>query len=179
MERQLFGGAIIVSLPASMMDASDVRPVPDNQEMWFCSKGQSVVVEVVERVPNLEDATSAAFFFTDLAEQNASSMRETNDARAIDASVLRDTRLVGSVCSGVQRIHMSGRDVPVRVHVACLRIASEDTDLLLSVTTPIPEPGERADTQHDASTPLCAPGDEVIDTMIRTLRIVDYGLFRG
>lgn len=34
--RQLFGGAIEVSLPERLVDVSDFRPVPDNQEVW-CS----------------------------------------------------------------------------------------------------------------------------------------------
>lgn len=33
MPRQLFGGAVDLSLPARMVDVSDFRTVPDNQEV--------------------------------------------------------------------------------------------------------------------------------------------------
>ena len=32
--RELFGGAITVDLPTRLVDVSDFRPVPDNQEVW-------------------------------------------------------------------------------------------------------------------------------------------------
>jgi len=31
--RQLFGGAVAVALPDRLIDVSDFRPVPDNQEV--------------------------------------------------------------------------------------------------------------------------------------------------
>lgn len=31
---QLWGGAAEISLPVRMIDASDIRPVPDNQEVY-------------------------------------------------------------------------------------------------------------------------------------------------
>ena len=64
---QLFGGAVTVDLPRGLVDASDVRPVPDNQEVWFDGDGgRSVIVEVLERVEGLEDGKAASFFFNDL-----------------------------------------------------------------------------------------------------------------
>ncbi len=48
---QLFGGAIVAQLPDGWMDASDARPVPDNQEVWLEPDGaeRSVVIEILER----------------------------------------------------------------------------------------------------------------------------------
>ena len=66
---QLFGGAVTVDLPRGLVDASDVRPVPDNQEVWFDGDGdggRSVIVEVLERVEGLEDGKAASFFCNDL-----------------------------------------------------------------------------------------------------------------
>lgn len=33
--RELFGGAVELSFPPRMIDVSDFRPIPDNQEVCF------------------------------------------------------------------------------------------------------------------------------------------------
>jgi hypothetical protein len=68
--RPWFGGAIRASLPASFLDASDVRPVPDHQEMWHDARdqGAAVLVEVVEHDSAVADAAAGAHFFADAAE---------------------------------------------------------------------------------------------------------------
>ena len=46
--RQLFGGAVIMGIPARLVDVSDFRPVPDNQEVLADgSTDQSVIVEIM------------------------------------------------------------------------------------------------------------------------------------
>ena len=37
MATPLFGGALVCSLPTGWIDASDLRPVPDNQEVRYFS----------------------------------------------------------------------------------------------------------------------------------------------
>ena len=66
LQYNLFGGAISVDMPRGLVDASDVRPVPDNQEVWLDESGQSVIVEVLERVKGLQDDQAVSFFFNDL-----------------------------------------------------------------------------------------------------------------
>ena len=46
--RQLFGGAIDMCIPARLVDVSDFRPVPDNQEVLADgATDQSVIVEIL------------------------------------------------------------------------------------------------------------------------------------
>ncbi len=46
--RQLFGGAVSLSVPARLVDVSDFRPVPDNQEVLADgATDQSVIVEIM------------------------------------------------------------------------------------------------------------------------------------
>ena len=48
--RELFGGAITVDLPTRMVDVSDFRPVPDNQEVWTdADRDESIILELLER----------------------------------------------------------------------------------------------------------------------------------
>ena len=46
----LYGGALSVELPRSFTDASELREVPDHQEVWVdtCSD-RSLIIEILER----------------------------------------------------------------------------------------------------------------------------------
>jgi hypothetical protein len=47
--RPLFGGAITTSFPSTFLDASTLREVPDNQEVFVdMDTDQSVIVELLQ-----------------------------------------------------------------------------------------------------------------------------------
>ncbi len=67
----LYGGALGVALPASFVDVSQLRQVPDHQEVWAdAASAASAVVEIVEAQGDVADAAAARFFWGDLAEAN-------------------------------------------------------------------------------------------------------------
>ncbi|KGY15175.1 hypothetical protein PABG_11959 [Paracoccidioides brasiliensis Pb03] len=48
---ELFGGAIAIDLPEDFLDVSDIRQVPDNQEVFMSQDTQtSIIIEIVERL---------------------------------------------------------------------------------------------------------------------------------
>lgn len=58
--RPLFGGAITASLPTNFADVSEIRQVPDHQEVWLDRDGfTSIVVDILERV-QIDDGMSDA-----------------------------------------------------------------------------------------------------------------------
>jgi Ran-interacting Mog1 protein len=70
-KRELFGGAVELSLPARLVDVSQIRPVPDHVEMFVDQAiDQSVLVEILEQRADLPDANMARFHFEVLAEHN-------------------------------------------------------------------------------------------------------------
>ena len=71
--KDLFGGAISVSLPVQFKDISDLAPVPDNQEVFQdLSSNTDVVFEVLEYSKSVPDEQSISYLFSDLGEQNRS-----------------------------------------------------------------------------------------------------------
>lgn len=53
--RQLFGGALAVGVPDRLVDVSDFRPVPDNQEVLADgATDQSVIIEIMVRIHSWE-----------------------------------------------------------------------------------------------------------------------------
>ena len=67
----LYGGALGAALPATFVDVSQLRQVPDHQEVWAdAASGASAVVEIVEAQGDVADAAAARYFWEDLAEAN-------------------------------------------------------------------------------------------------------------
>lgn len=71
----LFGGAITTALPPTFADVSEIRQVPDHQEVWLDRDGfTSVVVEVLERVEKA-DEEALQFHLSDLVEEDAGAVQ--------------------------------------------------------------------------------------------------------
>ncbi|WVQ75636.1 hypothetical protein IAR50_005265 [Cryptococcus sp. DSM 104548] len=75
--RPLFGGAITLALPQFSIDASDLRQIPDNQEVFlFPHSDTALVLEILELVEEggaKDDLWEAAkFHFGSIAHDNAS-----------------------------------------------------------------------------------------------------------
>uniref|UniRef100_A0A8C8ZYW1 RAN guanine nucleotide release factor n=1 Tax=Prolemur simus TaxID=1328070 RepID=A0A8C8ZYW1_PROSS len=63
----LFGGAFSAILPPGAIDVSDLRPVPDNQEV-FCHPvtDQSLIVELLELQAHVGGEAAARYHFEDV-----------------------------------------------------------------------------------------------------------------
>lgn len=73
LERPLFGGSITCTFPSRFQDVSNIRQVPDHQEV-FADPGrdESLIFELLDFKHDVGDNGSAAWFLLDLAsEQNA------------------------------------------------------------------------------------------------------------
>ncbi|WWC95141.1 hypothetical protein V866_001995 [Kwoniella sp. B9012] len=75
--RPLFGGAISLDLPADYIDASDLRQIPDNQEVFLSSTSDTAIV--LEVLGMVEDGLASTdlweaikFHFSSIAHDNAS-----------------------------------------------------------------------------------------------------------
>lgn len=158
-KRQLFGGAISCEIPSTWRDVSDIRQVPDHQEVWQEMDGAVLVVEILQR-QEVDDANAASFFFTDLAEANGI-IGQSNDAIFYPSPVPTANQMQisnGTACSGMgyQKI-AKGRDYDIagnrrtdqtiqwtRIELCVLRLEHVETDLLITISRPCngPQSGE-------------------------------------
>lgn len=71
---ELYGGACQISIPQRFIDVSNMRQVPDHQEVFACGAhtDQSIIVEIVELSADVPDDEIAAFHFNELAQVNQS-----------------------------------------------------------------------------------------------------------
>ncbi|MCJ1381899.1 multicopy suppressor of ts gsp1 [Xylographa soralifera] len=73
----LYDGSIQMAVPTSFIDASNLRPVPDNQEVYVDANGTtSIVVELLDRVNGFAtDEESMKYHIEDLAGGSGDTIR--------------------------------------------------------------------------------------------------------
>ncbi|UZJ52172.1 hypothetical protein CBS101457_001492 [Exobasidium rhododendri] len=186
--RQLFGGAISAEVEGKLIDASDLRQVPDNQEVLLgVDDNTTIIVEVLESVKegsakaDLEDAIR--FHFNSLAHDNSATSSEiieilsvpgTHPSPLNQSSVDSNTPTpIPLLVVGEQTIQKFGREKEphdrVRIYLALWRLTpAKDVDLVLSLNEPILSTNTPASSEQAKSTFLKAA---------QTLRIKDWNLF--
>ncbi|KAJ0545106.1 putative ran-interacting Mog1 protein [Helianthus annuus] len=71
-QRQLFGRAISTTFPLRFEDVSNIREVPDHQEVFVDpARDESLIIELLEMKHDLADNASATWFLQDLATEQA------------------------------------------------------------------------------------------------------------
>lgn len=134
------------------IDASDIREIPDNQEVWLSPTGdESIIVEIVER-QDLPDADAPGFYFGDLAQTNGAdgsglaAVEGVVEVTAANApQLLGDARPQASgarafLVSGWQRVAKfkegEGARNEVCIRLAVVRLPAVGTDVLITINAP-------------------------------------------
>nr|XP_004663210.2 ran guanine nucleotide release factor [Jaculus jaculus] len=137
----LFGGAFSAILPPGAIDVSDLRPVPDNQEV-FCHPvtDQSLIVELLELQAHVLGEAAALYHFEDVGGvQGARSVHvESVQPLSLETLALRGCCQDAWVLSGKQQIAKENQQVAkdITLHQALLRMPQYQTDLLLTFNQP-------------------------------------------
>ncbi|XP_037349759.1 ran guanine nucleotide release factor isoform X2 [Talpa occidentalis] len=133
----LFGGAFSATLPAGAIDVSDLRPVPDNQEV-FCHRGtdQSLIVELLELQAHVQGEAAARYHFEDVGGVQEARVVQVEAVQPLllEKLALRDCCQEAWVLSGKQQVAKN-----VTLHQALLRLPQYQTDLLLTFNQPPPD----------------------------------------
>ena len=183
----LFGGAIVCDIPIGWRDVSNVRQVPDHQEVWQSQDEILLVVEILERQP-VEDSRAAAFFFEDLAESNAVDEQQEGNLYFQPSAVPLGTNVEGAVvCAGRGLQKMATRSQPssgnergaadnhkicwASIELCVLRLPSVQTDILVTTTRPSSNEEPRA-VAHGS-----LPWSPDFQRILSSLQVRDWGLF--
>jgi hypothetical protein len=121
---RLFGGALLVDLDKfSLQDASELRQVPDNQEVFVGrDSDMSIVIELLE----YDSSMTVESHFSELANDNQA-----------DESVILE-REGTAVLHGVQTVSKFNKAQKDKVHIylGLLRLEEYKTDILMSINCP-------------------------------------------
>lgn len=156
--KPLYGGAVQLRLPSGMIDASDLREIPDHQEVFISPLGDDscAIVEIVDYQEDIGDAEAAQFYFGDLASQNEASdgagdsvIESVEALTAAQAPCLLSTPALASPpSSGIKAFLVRGKQRiakfkesqaaknDVFISMLVLRLPSVSSDVLISISCP-------------------------------------------
>ncbi|KAF8559514.1 Mog1p/PsbP-like protein [Imleria badia] len=172
--KHLFGGAIVADLPSVLVDASDFRQVPDNQEVFlYPDSSASIIVEVLQRISEPIDEKAVKFHFEALAHDN-DAISSTMQIPFVMRNDPGDQTPSPIILHGSQRIHKFNA------------IAADDVDIVIALFR-VNSGGKSADLVVSANIPRSSDGSvgkeraaaiaSEFNSLISSLRIINYDLF--
>ncbi|KAG1671992.1 hypothetical protein FOA52_013365 [Chlamydomonas sp. UWO 241] len=186
--RDLFGGAMSMSLPSRLVDVSDYRPVPDHQEVWADgATDQSLVVELVEAAA-AEAGACGRFYFDDMASVNDSGESSVRGVEELGLASLPSLPgvegLYACLVTGTQLVSKSRQDSDasnaVLLLLAVLRLPKVGSDLLITLNTPLHISEHSTSAENVNATGVQQGADlarPLLLSMLVSLSIRDWGLF--
>ncbi|KAL0385767.1 UNVERIFIED_CONTAM: Ran guanine nucleotide release factor [Sesamum radiatum] len=144
-ERPLFGGAIVSTFPLRFQDVSNIRQVPDHQEVFVdLLRDESLIFELLDLKTDVADQGSATWFLQDLAnEQDAEGTMVLEQSGVFEADGLRCRSSPAIITTAVGQMAISkgrqGREAQniVKVYLANLRLKDVATDVLITAYEPM------------------------------------------
>nr|XP_016852799.1 PREDICTED: ran guanine nucleotide release factor [Anolis carolinensis] len=179
----LFGGAFSVCLPPGSIDVSEMRQVPDNQEVFVHpSTDQSLIIELLEYQAGVPDENAARYHFEDLADASST-------AEILNQEQFLPQLLALEGCSSawqltarqlVAKFNEEAKN-EVTLHLALLRLPQYGTDLLLTFNDPTRiHPLSSSAAQGTEVPPPFSQAPWTVEhfhTFARSLRLHDPGIF--
>lgn len=139
----LYGGALSAALPHSAADVSQLREIPDNQEVFaHAHTDQSLIVELVEYQSQVADQDAARYHFEDIAGSNKA--LEPGAFQVTSVVSLPKSELSLSDCSSawmltgtqcVSKFNEEARNT-VTLHLGLFRLPQFSTDVLITFNDP-------------------------------------------
>lgn len=171
--RQLYGGAITMSIPVGFMDASLLREIPDTQEVYVNDRKQSesqvlndglglessVVIDLLERVES-----------QDPLQVHIEEILRLNDVPSNTVKIAEKQRIVTETLSDAQ-LTVVQLDNSTKLCIGLLRLGEFATDVLVTLTDSLntKEPiRDFADSSRLIS---------IMKSMLESFKVIDSKLF--
>ncbi|MCJ1256349.1 hypothetical protein MMC24_004170 [Lignoscripta atroalba] len=189
---ELFGGAIVVDLPEGYADVSNIRQVPDNQEVYLCTTGfTSIIFDITEHVSHLPtDEEALKYQLSDIVEApDQVKVWSSNSARfsKFPPSTPACTLLATSTTT-------SPTPTTTTLILLLLRLGPpHNADIVITINIPTTSSSSSStsssSSQHATPEEINFPegklgnaveeGITFRDEILRTLEVRDWGLFGG
>ncbi|XP_033026350.1 ran guanine nucleotide release factor [Lacerta agilis] len=179
----LFGGAFSAFLPPGSLDISEMRQVPDNQEVFVHpSTDQSVIVELLEYQADVPDENAARYHFEDISGASASAEILSQETFAPHLLALEGCSSAWGLTARqlVAKFDEEAKN-EVTLHLVLLRLPQYGTDLLLTFNNPTyihPLSSSAAPGTEVPASPSQPPWTvEHFHTFVRSVRLLNPGIF--
>lgn len=179
----LYGGAITLDIPSTFADASQIRQIPDHQEVYLDAAGYaSIVVEILEYVEQGSDEAALQFHFGEVVEGTG------------DATTVLEQRVEGMRGMPNHPIHTltflqtpqppnpnPRRKVPdfTYIHLLLLRLKEQATDIMVTINIPHYAGEYEKPEREGAETALMRESRVVRERVLESFEIREWGLFEG
>ncbi|PVG00199.1 Mog1p/PsbP-like protein [Serendipita vermifera] len=170
--RQLYGGAITISLPSDLIDASDLRQIPDAQEVFLDPKSDvNFIFEVLDRVEPEDAKEAAKFHFDSIAEDSEAVGGEIHEVIVPEMNVRSPPQTPNPILldgsQQVAKFNKAERD-DVRVFLAVYRLTEKANDVVFVMNYPL-----RSTDSEESLT----KAKELFRKCAESLQILDFDLF--
>ncbi|KAJ6652356.1 hypothetical protein lerEdw1_011586 [Lerista edwardsae] len=179
----LFGGAFSAFLPPGGLDVSDLRQVPDNQEVFVHpNTDQSIIIELLEYQAGVPDDNAARYHFEDVAGASAGAEVLSQEPLVPHLLALEGCSSAWrlTACQLVAKFNEEAKN-KVTLHLVLLRLPQYGTDLLLTFNDPTCIHPLSSSAVQEAEVPL-PPSQppwtlDHFHTFTHSLRLLDPGIF--
>ncbi|KAK3698019.1 hypothetical protein LTR37_017135 [Vermiconidia calcicola] len=179
----LFGGAITSSLPSTFADVSEIRQVPDNQEVYLDKDGfSSIVIDILERVEK-PDFEALQFHLRDIVEEDAGETKVWTTGAAHFSKLPQGTPAYTLFATSPPGFKQRGRaNEPdfVGILLTMIRLEQQKTDIIVAVNVPHIagqyEPAE-VDPEKSKHGRLLDAAIQHRQKLMETFEIKDWDLF--
>ncbi|KAL8732165.1 MAG: hypothetical protein Q9166_002912 [cf. Caloplaca sp. 2 TL-2023] len=187
---ELFGGAITTHLPAGYADVSNIREVPDHQEIYLDASGfSSIIIEITERAAQPPtDQEALKFHFEDVVDEHDMSQIWNTDVAQLPhfppntpCYTLFATTTPPPATNGNARALTPAFTAII---LTLIRLVPQSTDIVVTINIPhIPGHQEPSDGEvkfeEGKFGSLVEEGLRIKDEVWKSLEVRDWGLFGG
>ncbi|RKU41693.1 multicopy suppressor of ts gsp1 [Coniochaeta pulveracea] len=141
----LFGGAITVELPSKFADVSQLREVPDHQEVYIDKDGfTSIIVEITERVGSKgassleDDGRALTTHLEELVGDDIDTVKVWNTTETQFTSIPEELPAYTLIATQTPKVPNERKSAPdfTALILTLLRIERLSTDILITVNVP-------------------------------------------
>ncbi|KAL1921674.1 uncharacterized protein VTP21DRAFT_10316 [Calcarisporiella thermophila] len=188
--RSLFGGAIAAYIPDNFLDASTLREIPDNQEVFVSvNSDQSIIIELLQLADEAPDEDAAKYHFEQLASDNEAESWSIESVIPLSQTELphipSDARiyfLTGRQVISKFKEHTPGSRNLVDIYLTLIRLPSITTDIIITYNSPVIIGEESSSRILQESAESGSVGQQQVfvglKQTLESLQILDWGLFR-
>ncbi|XP_046876553.1 ran guanine nucleotide release factor isoform X2 [Hypomesus transpacificus] len=180
----LFGGALSATIPRNAKDISELREIPDNQEVFAHEHtDQSIIVELLEFQSHVENEDAARYHFEDVAGSNKAVGPGTSEVKTIKA--LSKPELSMQECSsawlltGTQAVSKFNEEAKniVSIHLGLFRLPQFSTDILVTFNNPLTISSSSSSAAGASNLPTHPWTIQDFDSLLQSLKLHNPGVF--
>ncbi|KAL4659906.1 ran guanine nucleotide release factor isoform X3 [Arapaima gigas] len=182
--RFLFGGALCAVIPPGACDVSQLREIPDNQEVFAHSNtDQSLIVELLEYQGHVKDSTAARYHFEDVASSNEAVGPGAAQVKGV--TPLPREQLAIQECSsawllsGTQLVSKFSEEAKntLDIHLGLFRLPQFSTDILVTFNNPVKISTLSSSATASAGETMPTWTEQDFQQLLWSLKILDAGVF--